>query len=88
MGGFLQDTGLSRCAPSAEVPTWTDGCGCVGVTNHVLHGPAPKKGSLWVDGASPFPSYHRHVVWDARGVLDPQVRPKLLLRARHFQVRD
>ena len=24
---FMQDTGLTRCHPAAEVPTWTDGRG-------------------------------------------------------------
>ena len=62
--------------------------GCVGVIDHVLHRPAPKEGHLWVDEASPFPSNHRPVVWDARGILDPEDRPQVLLRARHFQVRD
>ena len=41
-----------------------------------------------MDEASPFPSDHRPVVWDARGVLDPETRPHVLLRARHFRVRD
>ena len=59
---FLQDTGLSRCAPSVEVPRWTDGRWCMGVIDHVLEGPAPKKGSLWVEDPSPFPSNHRPVV--------------------------
>ena len=85
---FLQDTGLSRCTPSVEVPRWTDGRGCLGVIDHVLQRSSPKKGSLWVDEDSPFPSDHRPVVWGAQGVLDPEIRPKVLLRARHFQVRD
>ena len=85
---ILQDTGLSRCAPSVEVPTWTDGRGCVGVIDHVLQGPAPKEGPLWVEEASHFPFDHCPVVWDARGVLDLEDRPKVLLRARHFQIRD
>ena len=38
--------------------------------------------------ASPFPSDHGPVVWDARGVLDPEDRPKVLLCAKYFQVRD
>ena len=78
---FMQDTRLTRCQPAAEVPTWTDGRGCVGVIDHVLHGPAPKEGRLWVDEASPFPSDHRPVVWDARDVQDPEDRPPVRLRA-------
>ena len=85
---FMQDTGLTRCHPAAEVPTWTDGRGCVGVIDHILHGPAPKEGHLWVDEASPFPSDHRPVVWDARDAQDPEDRPPVRLRARHFQIRD
>ena len=85
---FLQDTGLTRCKPAAEVPTWTDGRGCVGVIDHVLHGPAPKEGRLWVDETSPFPSDHRPVVWDARDVQDPEDRPPVRLPARHFHIRD
>ena len=85
---FLQDTGLARCKPAAEVPTWTDGRGCVGVIDHVLHGPVQKEGRLWVDETSPFPSDHRPVVWDARDVQDPEDRPPVRLRARHFQIRD
>ena len=83
---FLRDTGLSRCTPAVEVPTWTDGRGCVGVIGHILQGTIPKEGGLWVDEASPFPSDHRPVVWDARGVLDPETRLHVLLRARRFQV--
>ena len=85
---FMQDTGLTRCRPATEVPTWTDGRGCVGVIDHILHGPAPKEGHLWVDEASPFPSDHRPVVWDARDAQDPEDRPPVRLRARHFQIRD
>ena len=85
---FMQDTGLTRCHPTTEVPMWTDGRGCVGVIDHILHGPAPKEGRLWVDEASPFPSDHRPVVWDARDVQDPEDRPPVRLRARHFQIRD
>ena len=85
---FLQDTGLAHCGPAVEVPTWTDGRGCVGVIDHVLHGPVPKEGHLWVDETSPFPSDHRPVVWDTRDVQDPEDRPCVLLRARHFQIRD
>ena len=33
---FLQDIGLSRCAPSVEVHTWTDDRGCVGVIDDAL----------------------------------------------------
>ena len=33
---FTQDTGLSGCTPSVEVPTCTGGRGCVGVIDHVL----------------------------------------------------
>ena len=73
---FPQDTLFSRCAPSVEVPTWTDGRGCVGVIDRILQRPPPKRGSLWVDDSSPFPSDHRPVVWDARGVLDPEDRSK------------
>ena len=86
--GFMQDTGLTRCHPAAEAPTWTDGRGCEGVIDHILHGPAPKEGHLWVDEASPFPSDHRPVVWDARDAQDPEDRPPVRLRARHFQIRD
>ena len=85
---FIQDTGLIRCRPAAEAPTWTDGRGCVGVIDHILHGPAPKEGHLWVDRASPSPSDHRPVVWDARDAQDPEDRPPVRLRARHFQIRD
>ena len=87
-GDFLQNAGLARCVPAMEVPTWTNGRGCVGVIDHVLHGPVPKEGHLWVVEASPFPSDHSPVVGDARDVLDPEDRPRVLLRARHFQVRD
>ena len=59
---LVQDTGLVCCHPAAEAPTWTDGRGCVGVIDHILQGPAPKEGHLWVDEASPFPSDHRLVV--------------------------
>ena len=52
---FVQDTGLVRCCPTSEAPTWTDGRGCVGVIDHVLQGPAPKEGRLWVDEAFPLP---------------------------------
>ena len=41
-----------------------------------------------MDEASPFSSHHRPVVWNAREVLDPHVRPNVLLHARHFQVRE
>ena len=85
---FVQDTGLTRCHPTTEVPTSTDGRGCVRVMYHILHGPAPKKGRLWVDGAFSFPSDHRLVVWDAQGAKDPEDRPPVRLRARHFQARD
>ena len=87
-GDFLQDTGLARCVPAVEMPTCTDGRGCVGVIDHVLHGPVPKEGHLWVDETSPFPSDHRPVVWDAQDIRDPEDRPQVLLRARHFQIRD
>ena len=30
-GDLLWDTGIFRCSPRVEVPTWTDGRGCVGV---------------------------------------------------------
>ena len=33
---FLRDGGLYRCTPAVEVPTYTDGRGCVGVIDHVL----------------------------------------------------
>ena len=56
--------------------------------DHILQGPAPKEGHLWVDEASPFPSDHRPVVWDARDAQDPEDRPPVRLRARHFQIRD
>ena len=85
---FVQDTGLVRCHPTSEAPTWTDGRGCVGVIDHMLQGPAPKEGHLWVDEASPFPSDHRPVVWDARDCQGPEDRPPVRLRARHFQIRD
>ena len=85
---FIQDTGLIRCHPAAEAPTWTDGRGCVGVIDHILQGPAPREGHLWVDKASPFPSDHRPVVWDARDAQDREDRPPVRLRARHFQIRD
>ena len=84
---FMQDTGLTRCHPTTEVPTWTDGRGCVGVIDHILHGPAPKEGRLWVDEASPFPSDHRPVVWDALDAQNPEDRPPVRLRAGHFQIR-
>ena len=71
-----------------EVPTCIDGRGCGGVIDHILQGTVLKEGGLRVDGASPFPSDHCPVVWDARGVLDPQTRPPVILRARHFQVCD
>ena len=35
---FLRDTGLSQCTPRVEAPTWVDGCGCVGVIDHILGG--------------------------------------------------
>ena len=85
---FVQDTGLVRCRPTSEAPTWTDGRGCVGVIDHMLQGPAPKEGHLWVDEASPFPYDHRPVVWDARDCQDPEDRPPVRLRARHFHIRD
>ena len=53
---FVQDTGLARCMPAVEVPTWTGGRGCVRVIDHALHGPVPKEGHFWVDDPSPFPS--------------------------------
>ena len=56
---FLHETGLTWSAPSLEVPTWTHGRGCVGLVDRVPHTPAHKKGDLWVDEASPFPSDHR-----------------------------
>ena len=83
---FLQDTGLARCKPAVEVPTWTDGRGCVGVIDLSLHGPVRKEGCLWVDETSPLPSYRRPVVWDARDIQDPEDSPPVRLRARHFQI--
>ena len=85
---FVQDTGLVRCRPTTEAPTWIDGRGCVGLIDHMLQGPAPKEGHLWVDEPSPFPSDHRRVVWDARDCQDPEDRPPVRLRARSFQIRD
>ena len=41
-----------------------------------------------MDETLPFPSDHRPVVWDARDVQDPEDRPQVLLRARHFQIWD
>ena len=41
-----------------------------------------------MDEASPFPSDHCPVIWDARGVFDPEAQPLVALWARHFQVRD
>ena len=61
---ILRDTRLSHCTPAVEVPTWTDGRGCVGVIDHILHWTVPKEGGQWVDEASPFLSDHRLVVWD------------------------
>ena len=60
----------------------------VRVIEHVLHIPAPKERRLWVDNAPPFPSDYRPVVWDAQDVQDPEDRPPVRLRARHFQIRD
>ena len=56
--------------------------------DHMLHGPAPKEGHLWVDEASPFPSEHCPVLWDARDAQDPEDRRPVRLRAIHFQIRD
>ena len=85
---FVQDTSLVRYHPAAEAPTWTDRRGCVGVIDQILQGPAPKEGHLWVDEASPFPSDHPPVVWDARDFQHPKDRSPVRLRARHFQIRD
>ena len=45
---------------------------------------------MWVDEALPFPSDHRPVIGDARGVFDPEARPPVrrALRAQHFRIRD
>ena len=85
---FMQDTGLTRCHPTTEVPMWTDGGRCVGVIDHILHGRAPKEGRLWLDEASPFPSDHRRVVWDVRDTQVPEDRPPVPLRAKHFPIRN
>ena len=85
---FLQDSGSTCCQPAAEVPVWSDGRGCVWVIDHVLHRPGPKGARLRVDEASPFPSYHRPLVWDVGDVQDPEDRPPVRLRAGHFQIRD
>ena len=85
---FLQDTGPARCKPAAEVPQWTDERGCVGLIDHVLHGPAQKGGRLWVDEPSSFPSDHRSVVWDAGDVQHREDRPPVGPCTRHFQIRD
>ena len=74
--------------PAVEVPTWTNGRGCVGVINHVLQRPVPKEGHLLGDKSSPLPSDHRPVVWDLLDVRDPEDRPRSTLSARHFQIRD
>ena len=60
----------------------------MGLIDHMLQGPAPKEGHLWVDEASPFPSDHRPVVSEAQDFQDPEDRPPKRLRARHFRIRD
>ena len=70
-------TGLSRCTPRREYPTWVDGCGCVGMIDHVLLGGGPAAGTLKVDAASLFPSDRRPVVWDAPGVVQEETRPAI-----------
>ena len=44
--------------------------------DHILHGRAPEEGHLWLDEASPFPTDHRLVVWDARDAQGPELDPQ------------